>query len=147
LAGGAIFSEDAMERPAHEENEARILYFRRDKLDEGVHAATVALRRGESSTFHKHTRTRDTFYVMSGRLTIVIKTTTADSSLAYHAVVTTPTRVEETKGSGFVHTVRVLPGEVVIIEPEVAHCASNVDDAPCRFMCLEGVGTYDFVPQ
>jgi hypothetical protein len=32
-----------------------------------------------------------------------------------------------------------------VIEPEVVHCASNLDEEPCHFLCIEGIGRYDFL--
>jgi len=43
------------------------------------------------------------------------------------------------------HELRILPGEVLVLEPQVVHCASNLEDAPCRFLCIEGIGRYDFI--
>jgi hypothetical protein len=40
---------------------------------------------------------------------------------------------------------RLHPGDVLVIEPGVVHCAANLDDEPCSFLCIEGVGAYDFV--
>jgi mannose-6-phosphate isomerase-like protein (cupin superfamily) len=130
---------------AHEVNEASILFFRRDLIADGVRVARIGLRKGESSTFHYHTRTRDTFYVMAGRLTIVLRLSTVDVRGAYHAPLRqSPEVVVDTRG-GFVHRARVTVGESFIIEPNVIHCATNIDDEPCHFLCIEGVGEYDFV--
>jgi quercetin dioxygenase-like cupin family protein len=43
------------------------------------------------------------------------------------------------------HRVQLTPGDVLVIEPGVVHCASNLHDTICRFLCIEGVGEYDFI--
>jgi mannose-6-phosphate isomerase-like protein (cupin superfamily) len=132
-------------RPPHEENEARILAFRRENLFEGVQMARVALRKGESSTFHLHTKTRDVFFVMSGRLTITVRLGSSFSTNAYDALSSMVFEIHRASNGDFVHRLRVLPGEVVVVHPGTVHCAANVDDEPCHFLCIEGVGPYDFV--
>src|SRR4051812_35982249 len=134
-----------MARAAHEENEARILGFRRENLAEGVHMARVALRRGESSTFHLHTKTRDVFFVMSGRLTVTIRLGSPDRLPAYDTASSTFVEVQAVENGQLVHKIRVFPGGVLVVHPGTVHCAANVDDEPCHFVCLEGVGPYDFI--
>jgi quercetin dioxygenase-like cupin family protein len=130
---------------AHDENEARILGFRRENLFEGVQMARVALRKGESSTFHSHTKTRDVFFVMSGRLTITVRLESAFRVNAYEALSSMVFEIQRAANGDFIHKLRVLPGEVVVIHPGTVHCATNVDEEPCHFVCIEGVGPYDFV--
>jgi quercetin dioxygenase-like cupin family protein len=36
------------------------------------------------------------------------------------------------------------PGDVFVIQPGVVHCAMNLDPEPCHFLCIEGIGEYDF---
>jgi quercetin dioxygenase-like cupin family protein len=131
----------------HEQNEAGVLHFARERVDEGVHVANVALRRGENSLLHKHTQTRDTFYVMAGRLTVEARVTGGEAVAPYRGVYSTPADVRPCPdfSQGSIHRVTLLPGEVLMIEPHVVHCAMNLDDEPSRFLCIEGVGTYDFV--
>lgn len=127
----------------HERNEASVLHFKRDAVSEGVHVANIALRNGESSLFHAHSETRDTFYVMSGRLTVQVRISDA-SSPGYRGLISAP--VEATRGAGaHVHRVTVLPGEVLIVDPRVVHCAMNLHDEVVKFLCIEGIGSYDFV--
>jgi quercetin dioxygenase-like cupin family protein len=133
-----------MARVTQEENEASVLRFRRDKVNENVHVATVALRRGESSLFHHHTRTRDTFYVMSGQLVVTLKHRDGPSP-GYHAVTVHPPKTERTRTGWPVTRVVLLCGDVLVVEPGVVHCAANLSDEPCEFLCIEGVGEYDFV--
>ncbi len=129
-----------MARLAHEENEAKILAFGREKMFEGVHLAKVALRKGESSTFHSHTTTRDVFL-----LTITIRIDSPHRINAYEAMSSMLFEIQRTSNGEFIHRLRVFQGEVVVIHPGTVHCAANVDDEPCHFLCIEGVGPYDFV--
>jgi len=134
-----------MARLAHEDNEAKILAFARQEMFEGVHLAKVSLRKGESSTFHSHTTTRDVFFVMSGRLTITIRIDSPHRINAYEAMSSMLFEIQRASNDEFIHRLRVFPGEVVVIHPGTVHCAANVDHEPCHFLCIEGVGPYDFV--
>lgn len=129
----------------HERNEASVLHFARERLTDGVHVANIALRRGESSLFHVHTETRDTFYVMSGRLTVHVRVSQSAPKLGYRGLVSTPPGVTTGVSGEQTHRVVVLPGEVLVIDPGVVHCAMNLDEDACKFLCIEGVGAYDFV--
>ena len=128
-----------------EENEARILHFKRETVADGVHVARVALRRGESSTFHQHTTTRDHFFVMEGRLTITLRLGTRGADECYRILGSATTEVSRDHLGEAVHRVRLLPGDMFRIEPGIAHCAANMDEEHCRFLCIEGIGAYDFV--
>jgi quercetin dioxygenase-like cupin family protein len=128
----------------HLENEARILHFRRDNVGPGVHVAHVGLRHGESSLPHFHTTTRDTFYVMSGRLTVTVRPDPSRGP-AYRCLCESPPEVQKEQGGRETHKIRLRPGDVLIIEPNVVHCAANVDAEACHFLCVEGIGDYDFI--
>lgn len=129
----------------HERNEASVLHFSRERLTDGVHVANIALRRGENSLFHVHTETRDTFYVMSGRLTVHVRVAHEAPTVGYRGLFFTPPEVSESAEGELTHRLVVLPGEVLVIEPGVVHCAMNLDSDDCKFLCIEGVGSYDFV--
>jgi mannose-6-phosphate isomerase-like protein (cupin superfamily) len=129
----------------HERNEASVLHFARDRLSDGVHVANIALRRGENSLFHVHTKTRDTFYVMSGRLTVHVRVAQGADEVGYRGLLSTSPEVMKAPDGELTHRVAVLPGEVLVIDPGVVHCAMNLDDDACKFLCIEGVGSYDFV--
>jgi mannose-6-phosphate isomerase-like protein (cupin superfamily) len=128
------------------ENERNLLGFRREQLAEGVQVAHVAARRGESSLVHHHTRTRDTFYVLSGQLTITLHLPPgAIPSDCYNSLCSAEPIISYGDAGEQTHRVRLGPGDVLVIEPGVVHCASNLHDAVCRFLCIEGVGDYDFI--
>ena len=126
------------------ENEASVLAFRRERVSDGVQVAHVTLRRGESSLLHSHTRTRDTFYVAVGCLSLSIYEQASTPKPSFRAVNAGEPEVRETS-SGRVLRFRLLSGDVFVIEPNVVHCAANLDDEACSFLCIEGVGEYDFV--
>jgi mannose-6-phosphate isomerase-like protein (cupin superfamily) len=130
------------------DNESRLLGFRREQLADGVQVAHIAARRGENSLLHHHTRTRDTFYVLAGQLTISVYLKVDDiPSDCYHTLCkVTPTISSDMAGKQ-THRIQLTPGDVLVIEPGVVHCASNLHDTICRFLCIEGVGEYDFVQE
>jgi mannose-6-phosphate isomerase-like protein (cupin superfamily) len=130
------------------ENERNILGFRREKLADGVQVAHVAARRGENSLLHYHSHTRDTFYVLSGKLTVTLHLASdAIPSSCYNALCATKPSVSPGAAGRDIHRVQLSPGDVLVIEPRVVHCASNLQDEVCRFLCIEGVGDYDFIQQ
>jgi len=44
------------------------------------------------------------------------------------------------------HTHRLEKGDRCQVLPKTAHYVHGVDGGPCRFMIIQGVGIYDFVP-
>ena len=130
------------------ENERNILGFRREQLADGVQVAHVAARRGESSLLHHHTRTRDTFYVLSGQLTVTLHVP-LDSipSDCYKSLSRVKPLISPAMAGQQTHRVQLAPGDVLVIEPGVVHCASNLHEPICRFLCIEGVGEYDFIQE
>lgn len=130
------------------ENEKNILGFRREQLADGVQVAHVAARRGESSLLHRHTRTRDTFYVLTGLLTITLHLPPDSiSSDCYHSLSGVIPLITHGMAGQQTHRVQLAPGDVLVIEPGVVHCASNLHEPICRFLCIEGVGEYDFIQE
>jgi mannose-6-phosphate isomerase-like protein (cupin superfamily) len=125
--------------------EASVLSFAREQLHEGVQLARIALRSHESSTFHKHTVTRDTFFVMAGRLTIDLRVGKAEPASAYRCLNASEIMLRNGPGGALVHRVLLDAGHVCVVEPGVVHCAMNLDPDPCHFLCIEGIGEYDFV--
>jgi len=130
------------------ENEASIQSFRRERLGDGVQVAHVTLRQGESSLLHSHTRTRDTFYIVAGCLTLTLYERADGPSPSFQSIHTAPAETHDQTRSaknGRVHRFRLVPGSVFVIEPGVVHCAANLDHEACSFLCIEGVGEYDFI--
>ena len=134
-----------MARISQAENERRVLGFRRDLLANGVHLARVALRKGESSLFHHHPKTRDTFYVLKGELSVTIRVHEERATPGYHLVCRRAEQwIDNVAGRPAVR-VFLGCGDVLVVEPGVVHCAANLREAPCEFLCIEGVGEYDFI--
>ena len=44
------------------------------------------------------------------------------------------------------HTYQLLPGERCAVPPKTAHYVHGEADGPCKFVIVQGVGVYDFVP-
>ena len=44
------------------------------------------------------------------------------------------------------HIYRLLPGERCAVPPKTAHYVHGAADGPCKFLIVQGVGVYDFVP-
>lgn len=137
-----------MERITPQKNEARVLSFSRERLAPGVMMASVSLRQGESSLFHHHSATKDTFYVLQGELTLMVRPLIgAGANPAYHLIRKGRSESHPAPGAGEgLVKVTLVPGDVLVVEPGVVHCAANLGENPCSFLCLEGVGHYDFVP-
>ena len=70
--------------------------------------------------WHYHTRIRDTFYVLEGRIRIFLR---------------------EPK-----EEVQLGPGDTFIVDPRRPHLVTNAGDRSATFLTLQGVGEYDFVP-
>lgn len=89
-----------------------------------IQVKEFVLTPGEEVPWHHHTAVFDVFYCLQGRLTI-----------------------ERTEVAGR----RRLPeivlgvGESAKVEPGTAHRPVNREDAACRFLLVQGIGTYDFL--
>jgi len=44
------------------------------------------------------------------------------------------------------HVYRLLPGERCAVPPKTAHYVHGEADGACKFLIVQGVGVYDFVP-
>jgi quercetin dioxygenase-like cupin family protein len=85
----------------------------------GVRARLYTLAPGEVIPWHYHTAVSDWYFCLAGRLRV------------------------ETRGE--VAEERLAAGDSYSIPPRTAHRISNGGDGEdCRFLLLQGVGTYDF---
>jgi len=85
----------------------------------GLRVRELTLAPDQCVPWHSHTRISDTFFCMEGPM--VVRTRAPD-------------------------TEQVLrPGETTAVGPGVVHRVSGLDDGRCRFMIVQGVGTYDYV--
>ena len=85
----------------------------------GLRVRLLALANGQCVPWHYHNHITDTFFCMEG-----------------------PMRVE-TRDPAEVHVLE--PGGTFAVGPATPHFVTGVDDGPCRFMIVQGVGTYDYV--
>ena len=44
------------------------------------------------------------------------------------------------------HSYRLEPGQRCAVPPKTAHYVHGKDGGPCKFLIIQGVGVYDFVP-
>jgi len=80
----------------------------------------LTLGAGQRVPWHSHTSITDTFFCMRGPMQV------------------------ETRNPPAVR--RLEPGQTCAVPPGVPHRVSGIDGGPCKFMIVQGVGTYDFVP-
>jgi quercetin dioxygenase-like cupin family protein len=52
--------------------------------------------------------------------------------------------VVETRAPRIVHTLE--PGQRCAVAAKTAHYVHGKDDGPCKFLIVQGVGIYDFMP-
>ena len=86
----------------------------------GLRVRRLELAAGQFVPWHYHTTITDTFFCMDGPMSVL-------------------TRDPDTQ-----HVLQ--PGGTLAVAPGTAHYASGVDHGPCRFMLVQGVGEYDYVP-
>ena len=79
----------------------------------------LALGEGQCVPWHYHNNITDTFFCMQGPMQVT-------------------TRNPET-----VHV--LAPGGTCAVKQGTPHLVTGVDDRPCQFMAVQGVGIYDYV--
>ena len=80
----------------------------------------LTLAAGQSVPWHYHSEIADTFVCLEGK--VVVQTRAP-------------------------HDVRELaPGERFTVDPKTAHATAGKDKSRCKFMLVQGVGVYDFMP-
>jgi quercetin dioxygenase-like cupin family protein len=85
----------------------------------GLRVRKLTLETGQSVPWHTHTEITDTFFCMEGPM--VIET---DNPRARHVL---------------------LAGETIAAAPGQPHYVHGVAMGPCRFIIIQGEGTYDYV--
>ena len=83
-------------------------------------ARVYTLGPGEAIEWHRHSEVDDWYVGMAGLLRVETKS---------------PDRYD-----------LVQPGAMAHVSAGTAHHVSNLGDGDCRFLLLQGVGKYDFVP-
>lgn len=111
--------------------------FRRTQLAPGVLMTSFLLQKGERSSRRCHVASRDTFHVVVGRVTVTLEVPPGSGDLPYHAVGAERPVITSREDGVQLHAVRLSPGEVLVVESNIAHHASNDEDAACSFLCIE----------
>jgi len=86
----------------------------------GLRVRELALAQGQCVPWHHHTHITDTFFCMQGPMLVCTR---------------------NPHGRHVLH-----PGETLGVGPGTPHRVTGLDDGACRFMIVQGVGTYDYVP-
>lgn len=86
----------------------------------GLRVIVIALASGQDVPWHFHTNIADAFFCLEGPLLI------------------------EYGSRG--ERVQLNSGDRFEIPPRIPHRTSTVDRAGCRFLIVQGIGEYDFVP-
>lgn len=86
----------------------------------GLRVQVLTLVAGQRVPWHHHSEITDSFVCLEG-MTVV-----------------------ETRTPRETHQLK--PGQRCAVGPNTAHTVHGIDDGPCKFMLIQGVGTYDFMP-
>lgn len=85
----------------------------------GLRVRRLSLAAGQCVPWHLHTTITDTFFCMEGPMRIATRDPEGEHVLQ--------------------------AGGTLAVAPGTAHYVAGVDDGPCRFMLVQGVGEYDYV--
>ena len=80
----------------------------------------LTLAAGQFVPWHYHSEITDSFVCLEGQLVV------------------------ETRAPRATHL--MAPGERCAVSPKTAHYVHGKDGSPCKFLLVQGVGVYDFVP-
>lgn len=94
----------------------------REMVAEGadIRIQVLTLAAGQCVPWHYHSEIADSFVCLEGQTVV------------------------ETKAPS--ETYLLEPGQRCTVGPNTTHTVHGKDDGPCKFMVIQGVGTYDFVP-
>ena len=94
----------------------------RETVAEGadVRVTILTLAAGECIPWHYHSEIADTTVCLDGPMVV------------------------ETRAPRAAH--ELMPGQTCTVPPKTAHTVHGKNDGPCRFMIVQGVGVFDFVP-
>jgi quercetin dioxygenase-like cupin family protein len=95
----------------------------REMVAEGadLRVSILTLASGQCIPWHSHSETADSFFCMEGPM--VVETRVPAAFLVLN------------------------PGERCTIGPKRPHYVHGQNDGPCKFMIVQGVGVYDWVPE
>ena len=86
-----------------------------------LRASVLTVGPGQSVPWHHHSEVTDTFFCIKGPMQV--ETRSPDEA-------------------------RILaPGDITVIAPDQPHRVSGVDGNRCKFLIIQGVGDYDYVPE
>ena len=86
----------------------------------GLRTSILTIGPGQCVPWHHHSEVTDTFFCIEG-----------------------PMQVE----TRFPDERRILtPGDTTAVPPGQAHRVSGVDEGRCKFLIIQGVGDYDYIP-
>lgn len=91
----------------------------------GLRVQILTLVAGQCVPWHLHSAIADTFVCLDGPMAVLTR---------------------ELVGEPGGETV-LRPGETCAVAARVPHYVSGTNGGPCRFLIVQGVGKYDFVPQ
>jgi quercetin dioxygenase-like cupin family protein len=86
----------------------------------GLRVRRLRLAPGQSVPWHAHTEITDTFFCMEGPMVVTTREPDAEHVLQ--------------------------PGDALAVPPGRPHLVTGRDGGACRFMIVQGVGSYDYVP-
>ena len=85
-----------------------------------LRVSVLTLAAGEEVPWHYHTEVTDSFVCLEGPVVV------------------------ETRAPR--HAYRLEPGQRCAVPPKTAHHVQGEDRGACKFLIVQGVGIYDFVP-
>jgi quercetin dioxygenase-like cupin family protein len=85
-----------------------------------LRVTVLTLASGQCVPWHYHSQITDSFVCLDGPMVV------------------------ETRAPRALH--ELLPGQRCAVPPKTAHYVHGKNDGPCRFLIVQGVGVYDFVP-
>lgn len=80
----------------------------------------LTLAEGQYVPWHYHNNITDRFFCMEGPMQVM------------------------TRNPDEVHVLE--PGGTYAVSPKTAHYVTGIENGPCKFMTVQGVGKYDYVP-
>lgn len=94
----------------------------RELVAEGrdLRVQVLTLAAGQRVPWHKHSEVTDSFVCLEGEVVIETRLPNQVAALA--------------------------PGQRFAVGPGIAHMVQGRDGARCKFMIIQGVGVYDFIP-
>jgi quercetin dioxygenase-like cupin family protein len=94
----------------------------RETVAEGadLRVVVLTLAAGQCVPWHYHSTITDSFVCLEGPMVV------------------------ETRAPHAAHLLQ--PGERCAVTPKTAHYVHGKDDGPCKFMLVQGVGVYDYMP-